>query len=200
MEEYKPNSHKSKEEAQRPSPPGKNITNVISGTARTKKKSELRKFVGLFLPEDAESLKSHILMDVLIPAAKKAVSDGVDLILYGEAGRNRKNTGASKVSYRSYYDRRDDRRDRPPTWTRSGFDYDDVIFDTYGDAELVLSSMDEVISQYGVVSVLDFYDLSNVHTDNYAADKYGWTDLRSASVVRAREGYIVKLPKAQPLN
>lgn len=204
MEEYKPNSHKSREEARRPSPSDKNIKNVISGTARTKKKSEVRKFADIFISEDIESVKSYILMDVLVPAIKKAISDivtnGIDMVLYGDAGRARKNSGASKVSYRSYYDRRDDPRDRTQCRTRNGFDYDDILFDTRGDAELVLSSMDDVISQYGVVSVLDFYDLANVQTDNYAADKYGWTDIRSASIIRAREGYLIKLPKALPLN
>ena len=30
--------------------------------------------------------------------------------------------------------------------------------------------------------------------------KYGWTDIRNASVIRVRDGYMIKLPKALPLN
>ena len=59
--------------------------------------------------------------------------------------------------------------------------------------------MDEMISVYGIVSVADLYDLIGV-TGNYTDNKYGWTDIRSASVVRVRDGYIVKMPKAMPLD
>jgi hypothetical protein len=37
-------------------------------------------------------------------------------------------------------------------------------------------------------------------TGNYTDNKYGWTDIRSASVNRTRDGYALKLPKALPLN
>lgn len=56
-----------------------------------------------------------------------------------------------------------------------------------------------MISVYGMVSVADLYDLIGV-TGNYTDNKYGWTDIRSASVVRVRDGYIVKMPKAMPLD
>ena len=60
--------------------------------------------------------------------------------------------------------------------------------------------MDELIATYGVVRVADFYELVGV-TGNYTDNKYGWTDIRNASVVRARDGgYIIKLPKAFPID
>ena len=52
---------------------------------------------------------------------------------------------------------------------------------------------------YQVVSVADFYDLVGV-SGNYTDNKYGWTDIRNASVIRVRDGYMIKLPKALPLN
>ena len=42
MEEYKPNSHKSKEE-QKNLVPEKRVEKVISGTVKSKKKSEMQK-------------------------------------------------------------------------------------------------------------------------------------------------------------
>ena len=53
---------------------------------------------------------------------------------------------------------------------------------------------------YGVVSVGDLYDLAAVSTDNFAVNKYGWTDIAGCKAVRVRDGYILKLPKAYPLN
>ena len=63
--------------------------------------------------------------------------------------------------------------------------------------------MNELIDTYGMVSVADFYDLVGLQC-NYTDNKYGWTDIRNASVVRVRDndgnGYLIKLPKIQPLN
>ncbi len=136
----------------------------------------------------------------MVPAIKKAISDivtnGIDMILYGETGKTKSNTAASKVSYRSYYD---NRRDYSAARIKTGYNYDDIILDNRGEAEEVLSRMDELISTYGLVSVADLYDLVGV-TGNYTDNKYGWTDIRSASVIRVRDGYILKLPKALPLN
>ena len=89
--------------------------------------------------------------------------------------------------------RYDDRR------VRTGYDFDDIILDSRGEAEDVLSRMDELIDNYGIVSVADFYDLCGI-TGSYTDNKYGWTDIRSAQVVRVRDGYKIKLPRALPLN
>ena len=202
MEEYKPNSHKSKEK-QRESIPDKKVEKIIAGTVKSKKKSEIKKFADVFISEDVNNVKSYILLDVLVPAIKKAISDivtnGIDMILYGGTGRTKSNSIASKVSYRSYYDGVNGRRDYSAARTRIGYNYDDIILDNRGEAEDVLSRMDELISTYGLVSVADLYDLVGV-TGNYTDNKYGWTDIRSASVIRVRDGYMLKLPKALPLN
>lgn len=202
MEEYKPNSHRSKETGQSTFP-DKKVKKVISGSARSKKKGEIQRFADIFISEDAATVKSYILMEILIPAIKKAVSDivvsGIDMILYGEAGRPEKSTNASKVSYRNYYDKDGGRRNYSSSKTRSGYDYDDIILDNRGEAEDVLFRMDELIESYGLVSVADLYDLVGI-SSNYTDNKYGWTDIRSAKVVRVRDGYLLKFPKALPLN
>ena len=59
--------------------------------------------------------------------------------------------------------------------------------------------MDELIDRYEVVSVADLYELVGI-TGNYTDNKYGWTNIRNAEVVRVRDGYVLKLPKATPIN
>lgn len=191
MEEFKSNSHKSKELAQ------KKVEKVVTGNVRTKKKSDIQKFASIFVPEDVNSVKDYILMDVIVPLIKKAISDTVEVILY--PGGKKGGSNASKISYREYYDR-DRRRDYSTPRVRSGYDFDDIIFDTRGEAEQVLSSMDDLIDVYGTVSVADLYDLAGVTGRNYTDNKYGWTDIRTARVARAREGYTLELPRALPLN
>lgn len=203
MADYKPNSHKSKEELNNPTP-DKKVEKVITGSAKLKKKNEIQKFADVFISEDVSNVKSYILLDVLIPALKKAIFDivtnGIDMILYGEGGMAKKNSSASKVSYRSYYDKNDGRRNYNSPRTRGGCDYDDIIVDTRGEAEKILYGLDEIISMYGVATVLDMYDLADITSDNYMHNKYGWTDIRSADIMRVREGYLIKMPKALPTN
>lgn len=201
MEEYGPNSYKSKEE-KKADVPEKKVGKVIVGSAKSKKKGEMQKFADVFISEDVSNVKSYIFLEVIVPAIKKAISDvvtnGIDMILYGESGRSRRNSTTTKVSYGKYYNSdREPRRSQPRT---TGFDYDDIVFENRGDAESVLDAMNEIISTYGVVSVGDLYDLADVSTDNFTVNKYGWTDISGCKAVRVREGYILKLPKATPIN
>ena len=68
-------------------------------------------------------------------------------------------------------------------------------FETKEDAEKALSILNRIISDYGIVSVVDLADLTG---RSYCFDErqYGWTDLSSAKVVRTTEGYAIRLPKA----
>lgn len=203
MDEYKPNSNKYKQE-QKAAPEDKKIEKVVSGVVKTKKKSELRKLSDVFISEDAPNVKSYILMDVLVPAIKNAIEDvvinGIRMILRGETGA-RKSSGinASRVNYTKYSDSRDNDNRYSSSRVRSGYQYDDIIIPSRGEAEEVLSRMDEIIDNYGMVSVGDLYDLVGV-PGQYTDNKYGWTNIRNARAERVREGYLLKLPKPLPLN
>lgn len=201
-EEYKSNSHRSKEGKTEALTDRKKVEKVVHGRVRTKPKSGVSKITDVFISEDAANVKSYIVMDVLVPAVKKAISDivrdGIDMILYGES-RGRKSSSASGyVSYRDY-SRSDDRDRFRDSRSRSNYAHDDIILDSRGEAEEVLTRMDELIDTYGNVSVADLYDLvgkSSEYTDN----KYGWTNIRNAEPIRVRDGYMLKLPKALPIN
>ena len=203
--DYKPNSNRYKKEQNNAPAERKKVEKVVTGKVRTKKKSEISKLKDTFISEDVSNVKSYIVMDVLIPAAKKAISDivrdGIDMILYGDTHGRRggSSSGASYVSYRSYSDRdrRDDRRES--SRTRVGYDYDDIILESRVEAEEVLQRMDELIETYGIVSVADLYDLVG-KSCNYTDNKYGWTNIRNAEPVRVRDGYLLKMPKAGPIN
>lgn len=199
--DYKPNSFKAKEEQKETTE--KKVEKVASG--KVKKKNEAQKFASAFLSEDISNIKSYALTGVLIPAVKKAIYDiiteGIDMLLYGGSGRGKKTTQAGKVTYASYYDKRrneDDRRYDSPR-TRTAYSYDEVTVDSRMDAEEVLARMDELIEKYGMVSVADLYDLVGI-TGNYTDNKYGWTSLRNAEPVKTRDGYLIKLPRATPLD
>ena len=195
MENYPSNSHKAREEVAE-----KKVEKVVSGKTSTKKKSGMRKLSDTFLSEDVSNVKSYICSEVLLPAAKKLVSDivtnGTNMLLYGEIKNKKGNS--SKVSYSRYYDDRS--RDYRSPVVRNNFDYDEIIFETRGDAEAVLDAMYDILNQYKVVSVAELYDLASITTHNYTCNNYGWVDLRGSSVVRVRDGYILKLPRALAID
>lgn len=192
MPEYPNNSHSAREN------PEKKMGKVVTGTAKTRKKSDAKKLANTFLPDDVTSVKSYILMDVIVPGIKNAIADVVSIMLFGEAGRiGGKKGNGSKVSYQRYYDdRRDDRRDYARPRAAGGYDFDDIVFESRGDADLVLDQLEAAINQFGLASVADLYDLAGITSPRYTDNKYGWTDIRSARVVRIRDGYILQLPKA----
>ena len=201
MPDYPDNSHSAREQRQDSGQPERKLEKVVNGETKTRKKSEVKKFANIFVPEDAENIKSFIVTDVIIPGIKNAIADVVSIALFGEVGRLGRGGGkGSKISYQKYYrDDRDDRRDygRPRA---SGFDYDDILFETRGDADMVLDQMESAIANYGIVSVADLYDLAGITCRSYTANKYGWTDIRTAKVVRTRDGYILQLPRTVQIN
>ena len=202
MEEYKSNSHKSKEEQKSPPTERQKLDKIVNGTVKVKKKSELTKFAEIFLPEDISNIKNYILMDVLVPAIKNTIEDiitnGTRMLLRGEIGVRKGSSTASSISYNRYYDQKR-YGESNSVQTRSGYSYNEIILETRGEAEEILTRMDELIDTYGLVRVADLYDLVGV-SGNYTDNKYGWTNIRNAKIVRVRDGYMIELPKALPIN
>lgn len=207
MAEYKSNSHKSRELATESSKEReKKMDKVVSGPVKTRK-NDARKFAGIFISEDADTVKSYLFMDVFVPALKKLVSDvvrdGIDMLLYGRV-QNHKGGGANRIQYSKYYTNSDGRGDRfasSGSNSNSRFNYDDLAFTTRGDAEVVLQRMREAVHEYRLISVADMYDLAG-YAAPYTSARYGWTEsaLEHAEVIHTRDGYVIKLPKASAFD
>lgn len=198
LDEFPSNSHKSKEVKKKTEIV--ETKKIIKGNVRKRKPSLGKKMKDEFISTDSQSVLSYLLEDVFIPAAKETianlVSGGIDMILFGGGGdhsRSRSGGSKSRVSYESYYERKNDRYS---SRSRRSTQYmDDIIFDNRTEAEDVLSALLDDIDEYGITTVGNFYDLVGERT-NPSDFKWGWETLRSASVDRVREGYIIRLPRA----
>lgn len=185
----------------------KKVDKVVSGSVKTKKKSSLSKFADTFIEEDKDTVVGYLLSEVLIPSFKKMVSDtiktGIDKMLYGDAEVSRSNSPASKISYSKYYNDKSSysrsSSTTPVANKRDTYEYNNIVLETRGDAEAVLMGMDDIIAKYEIVSVADLYDLVGI-AGSYTDYKYGWTDIRSARIERVRDGYVIRMPKALPLD
>lgn len=204
-DKYKPNSHKYKNEqmalaAGEKKPEDKKIEKVVTGAVKTKKKSEARKFADVFVAEDMSSVGSFILNDVVVPAIKKLIYDAgknaLEMSLFGGPRRGDRDSHGAQVSYRQYYD--NDRFDDRPR-ARARLDFDDLTFTNRGDAERVLDEMIATVRRYGLITVADMYEMAGERPP-YTSNNYGWMSLRGADVERCRDGYYLRLPKAQPID
>lgn len=217
-----PNSHKyrnemgNKKDSNTKNEKEKIITKIANGKVVNAKPGLLRKLQTAIVSTDNKDVGSYIVEDIIAPSIKKAISDivtngtdmfsdtirsGADAFLWGDPDASRKRrTRSSHISYDNYSS-----RDRGHSFERressSVYDYGDIILDSRGEAEEVLYKMDELIETYGIVSVLDLFDMVGAST-RPTDEKYGWTNLRGASAERAKHGsgYILRLPKARPLD
>ena len=213
MEEFPSNSQMPKDEPKKPAE-GKNIDPVVTGNVVRRKKPAPRRFAETLFGGDPKGVVGYVLMDVLLPAARDAMSDamssGFDRLLYGESRgggrRHRSRYGVSDGSYTMYNrysqpsrgrereDRRENRR------SRSSREFDEIILATRVEADEVLERMGDLIDQYDVATVADLnslVDISSTHIDH----KWGWTDFRGADVRRTRGGgYLLELPSPEPID
>lgn len=202
MEDYKPNSHKYRE-GQIASEDKQKTGKVVSGNVKTRKKNGVQKFADRFISDDADNLKTFISEDIIIPGIKDIIESivvkGIRILLRGQTGERRNDrTPGSRVSYRDCYDR-DAHSSNYIRANTSRYSYDDIIFDDIRDAKETLAKMDEIVATYRQVFVADLYDLVGM-TATTADHRYGWTDIRSARIESTRDGYLLKLPKALPID
>lgn len=182
----------------------KEVKSVVAGKVTKKKKGIGSKISNvLFDDNNVGDVKEYVIFDVVVPAIKNAISNaitgGLDMLLFGES-RSRSSRNYESSSYTSYSSRSSNRHNSARIDTRrsSIFEFDDILLPTKNDANAVLDNMFDIINEYGVISVADYYALVG-EPANYQMNAWGWENLSNAYVQRTRSGeYKIVLPK--PVN
>lgn len=187
----------------------KKVDKVTTGEVITRKKSLGTRFREAFAGNDNRGVMEYVMLDVLVPAAKDMIADavsmGVERKLFGEVrSSSRRGRPSSHGSYTSYRrmsdDPRNDRRDpRSPRRGRNSIRLDDIVLETRAEAITVIERLYDLIGSYEVATVGDLYDLIG-ETGDFTDDRYGWTDMRGADVRRVRDGYLLEIPRPQPID
>ena len=188
----------------------KKIKKVVSGKVQRQKKPLARRIGEVFLEDDTQTVGAYVVYDILIPAAKALINDvvsgGVEMLLFGDrkGHRTRREGGRSFTNYGSLYrsaDRDRDRLDRRhiSRTSRARHHFDEIVLETRGEAEEVLSHLVDLTVDYGQATVADLYDLVDIES-NHTDSKYGWVDLGGADVSRTRGGYVINLPRTQQVD
>ena len=202
---YKPNSHKAKQE-EKERPP-KDIQKVVTGNVRSKDQPMAKKMAKSFLADDVSNVKSYIILDVLIPTIKEAISqiikNGSDMLIFGDvkpSGNIRKGGGYNYNGISSNKSMVTNPHRMPNR--RAMHDFREVTFETRSDAMEVLSQLNELIENYGSATVEDFYIfIGEGKTAKYTDRKWGWTNLEGRNIERVLGGgYMIDLPPAEALE
>ena len=199
--DYLPNSHAYKKKQSEEAEKKKTIEKVVSGTVTRKKKTMMNRIADILVPEDVSDVKTYVFEDIFIPLIKDAILGTVETFLHGRSGFNGLKSSIGSKQNTPYHRMYQGNTKAPitTTKTRTGYEYEDIVVSTRGEAEEVLVKMNELIYEYEMVSVNDLYDLVGI-TGNHTDCKWGWTDISTARAERLRDGrYWVRLPKPLPL-
>ena len=189
------------------------LEKMVDATEYKRKENTVTKLIDMFLPEDAYDLKDYIINGIVVPMIKDGLEDIGHTLIRG-SGRKKSSSRRRyrrdydddddiRPAYRKYYDDRrrerdyDDDRYYKPERT----DFKNVRFKSRGDAERILTKMEDIIYQNRYVSLLDFYEITGQPTKS-TDDNYGWTNLDRAKVERLRSdnGYMIRFPSPMPLD
>lgn len=182
----------------------KKVEKVVKSTV-SRKRNRSKQFLGMFISEDAESVGSYILLDLIIPAIKSMaydiVSQGTERLLFGGKRAPNRGTGARPTNYTNYTKiskvRNDDYTPGERYLSRrarANHEFDEIIIESRDEAELVLDRLHTLIDTYEQATVSDLYDLVGITAD-YTDDNWGWYDIRRATITRVREGYRLDMPR-----
>jgi hypothetical protein len=211
MDEFPPNSHVSKQKPMQPKPV-KKVERVVEGQVLRKQKSFGRRFAEIFIGGDVKGVGSFIFTEIMIPAAKDAIADGItqgiERMLFGEVRSTSRRRGGYRpqqgnINYTRYANRNasppfvvmqpQERKPNAPST------YEDIVLETRGDAEAVIHKLYELVASYDAATVADLYELVGM-TGSFVDNKWGWTNIQGSGVERVRNGYMLSLPDPEPLD
>lgn len=205
---YPGNSKKEKAQKKESPPPPKKVESVVTGDVTRRRKSAWFRAKESIISEDTGSVGQYVVLEVLLPAFKNmlsdAVSKGVDALLFGESSRIRPSRGDRPGGTINYTSMARARRVEPVYGVisprgRAQHDFNDVILQTRGEAEDVLEGLRQLVDQYQVATVQDFYSLVGI-TGTFADEKWGWYNLQGAGIRPVRGGYLIVLPRTDAID
>jgi hypothetical protein len=191
--------------ANRPEAPKPKQEKVITGEVTQRKQGMFSRLKGDFIAEDGRTVVHYVLSEVLLPAAKKTISDmvsqGVERALWGD-GRPARGVRPGYTNYAGAALRAaaplSDPRPALSRQARANHEFGEILIASRVDAEEVLDKLREIINLYNMTSVADFKECVGLPTE-FTDNTWGWTDLRSAQIRAVRGGYVIDLPRTQAL-
>lgn len=209
MENLPNNSHRSRQPDPKPEKTERMVVNEVS----VRKRSMSRRLMEHVFPAKPDEVMDYVIWEVLIPNTKDAVLDAALSFverIFGGGSRPKKRGGGQPSSgpysgpygpgYIDYNGSSSSPGRKPLSrGSRQQHNFDEIVFQTRGEAEAVLATLEERIVKYKAVTVADLYGLVGLNGD-FTDDKWGWDDLSEASTIRHRGEHILDLPPTKFLD
>lgn len=211
MVEYQSNSRKKREEEANPPAEKKTLEKIVTGEVVVKPPSIWKRSKGMFFGGDIKSAGRSAVADVLLPAARNTLLDAgfryMEKLIMGDSPtmRGRRPEMRSRIQYNSPIQRQFPQSGmlpgQPPiapirVATKES---NSIRIASRSDADNVLTTMVECVSQYGVVSLADLNELLGQHVS--AVDhNWGWTNLNHSEIRQVSDGWMLELPPMEEIK
>ena len=155
-------------------------------------------FAALF-PGGFAEVKAHLLWDIFIPWIQDMCHDGWqqlgNVIFPGSKASSKGPQVPERYSYNDQY------RIKGSEYPSYDSVYPDGMrpYPTEKEAYDVLQSLHDEIMRYGYVTLLIFNEMVGNRT-NPSQENYGWMNISTAFVERVRGGWVIRMPKAVPIE
>lgn len=194
-------------------PPDEKLESVVVNKVVSGKKPVGKRLRDMFFAGDGRSATESVISDVIIPQIKdmavEAVKEVIERMIFGDRGTNRRpnsyrpNNPGSYTNYGARYSGRPQaprptREDGPNAALRSD-DIEYIVLGSRGEAQAVLDQLNDTIEKYTSASIADLKSSINWSADLTDQD-WGWDNLEAATIRRDRNGFVLNLPKPQPLD
>ncbi len=187
---------------------------VVKGATTAKKKSKARALADNLITNEINGIKDHVLFDIFIPTFRdfihEAAVSAIDMLLYGSSGsrgnirKPPRTTNSVSFNNTSYYSNYTNYRNyaQPQRMVANSSnnrtrDVLEIEYELMDDANYVLHNLNEAIDEYGIASVSDYYELSNMPS-NWSDNEWGWYDVSMARV-KPRNGRWIITGLSKPI-
>lgn len=180
-----------------------NNSGIVQGRLKpTKRRLRLSE---VFTPEDTGSVAAFVITKLVIPRLQVLAVDTINAvaraIFLGEKTYEPRRSSSSTeyTSYEGYYSGKSARIGKSTKKVDGAIEFQDVVVDSYGDAQLILNKLDELMDYQGYVRVSEFYEAAKLPCP-FTGSYYGWEDISGVRIVADSDGYRIEMPTAKPLK
>lgn len=198
----------------------KKLKAVVKTKPKPYKKGLMERLVvGLLGPDGVRAIGHKLNHEIVIPAVKNIVVDsitsGIQMAIYGRSEQpptqtpgsyrpyNRYPTGGygttSRTNYQQAYTPAQQSTHQPPRTQARGNSVPEFVLISRAEAQNVLDGLNDMIAEFGMASVADYYDLIGMDA-NYTDHQWGWTNLGQARIAAVRGGYMLQMPPMEVIG
>lgn len=165
---------------------------VVKGRTAIQKPSLGERIKKTFLPGDIRDIREYAIRQVIIPGIQNGIIAMFEMAFFGQARRrgsgfyNNNQTNYSYVSSQSYQQQTMSHRDR------ATHNFNNIKFESYQDAEDVISTLLDILDRAGAVTVADFYEACR-QPATWADADWGWRSFNKLESRAIRGGYIIDM-------